>query len=180
VRAANICAKNQIAYGWVFQPVKWLNASFGKENEMVTRKRTPDGIIRYYDSDGLLHNAGDEPAEIWPVGGCKKWYKHGKLHRDGDKPAVESIDRNLALYYRNGELHRDAAPAVINGSVRYWYQYGKRHNENGYAEEWENGYTAYWLNDECYNEADYIAEIKKLRSKPITHNNLCLDLGGLE
>ena len=58
----------------------------------------------WYDRQGRLHSAGDEPACIF-VEGTKWWFCHGLRHREGGKPAIECPD-GAKQWWINGRLEK--------------------------------------------------------------------------
>ena len=55
----------------------------------LIREVDQDGVVRYRNSDGLLHRENG-PAIEW-AGGDRGWYRGGELHRE-DGPAYEHPD----------------------------------------------------------------------------------------
>lgn len=92
---------------------------------------------------------------------------NGRLHNKINEPAytykIGFDDRITSEYVVNGIQHRTNGPAVYNKVNSRWLQYGRRHNENGYAVTYMNG-EHYYLNDKLYTKSEYIDEIENKTS----------------
>ena len=92
---------------------------------------------------------------------------NGRLHNKINEPAYTyntgSADRITKEYVVNGIQHRTNGPAVYNKVNSRWLQYGRRHNENGYAVTYMNT-EQYYLNDKLYAKREYIDEIENKTS----------------
>jgi hypothetical protein len=69
------------------------------------RKVYSDGVIRYYNTKGMLHRE-DGPAVECP-NDHKEWYINGQLHRE-DCPAIELTD-GRKQYWFNDRVYRNIA-----------------------------------------------------------------------
>lgn len=106
----------------------------------------PDGEIRYYNNQKLLHR-DDGPALIIPDQ-REEYYLNGILHRV-DGPAL-IIFGEKQEYYINGILHREDGPAVVyDDGGKTFYLNGKLESFDG-----NPGHVAYNGNKFWYREGN--------------------------
>jgi len=83
---------------------------------------------------------------------------------------------NGLQYYRGYLIHRIDGPAVMynltieNTTVYEWYKNGKKHREDGPAEEWDDGFKEWWLNGIEYSKEEYLNIINVKNKKKILNN----------
>jgi hypothetical protein len=113
----------------------------------VNNKPHHTTIIEKIPMGLMYHRVGDEPAIIQknPDGSVYyMYYRNGLLHRDGDKPAVIKFNKSginiYESYYKNGLKHREKGPSVLGLNNR-----------------------KYFIKNIEYKEADFYAEITKLK-----------------
>tara|TARA_R110002074_G_scaffold119654_1_gene252938 strand:- start:322 stop:777 length:456 start_codon:yes stop_codon:yes gene_type:complete len=122
------------------------------KKETLTVETDEDGIVRYFNADGNLHNPHG-PAMVW-VNGDKSYYINGKLH-NANGPAVVYADGGKS-YFINDQRHNPNGPAVVHADGRKWhYINGKLHNENGPAIVWTDGSKSYFINGKELTEAEF-------------------------
>jgi hypothetical protein len=81
------------------------------------------GWYEVYNKLGELHNLKG-PARVNKS--AEMWFKNGMKHRKG-APAVK-WSNGSEEWWHNGGLHREDGPAVYGGLSTYWYDHGKRFN----------------------------------------------------
>ena len=101
------------------------------KKETLTVETDEHGTVRYYNTDGQLHNP-DGPAMVYADG-----YKY---------------------YYINDQRHNPNGPAVVHADgYKAHYINGKLHNANGPAIVWADGDKYYYINDQRLTEAEFTA-----------------------
>jgi antitoxin component YwqK of YwqJK toxin-antitoxin module len=56
-------------------------------------------------------------------------------------------------WYLNGKRHREDGPAdELSDGTKFWYLNGNRHREDGPAEEYNNGSKTWYLNGKLHRE----------------------------
>ena len=91
-----------------------------------------DGIIRWFDKDGLMHRL-DGPALLRPDG-SEYWYYRGYYHRDDGGPAILDYMLKFRQWRIMGKIHRVGKPAVIEfNGTEWWFINGLQHREDGPA-----------------------------------------------
>jgi hypothetical protein len=150
--------------------------------ELLSLERRVDvyGILRYYNTQGLLHREYG-PAVVY-VDGKGAWYLNGQRHRV-DGPAVEYANGRRD-WYQNGDLHRLDGPAIeypdgekfcrqigrqpldgpaiaSNDGYRAWYQNGLLHRLDGPAVEWPDGRCTWHINGTELTQAEWQTAVSK-------------------
>jgi hypothetical protein len=97
-------------------------------------------------------NEKDDPINLKQLL-TKRFPSLDNFFKQYTKPKIEQDKDGVRYYYNYGVLHRENGPAIEwEDGTKIWYLNGNLHRENGPAVEYPDGVKEWWVNGERHRE----------------------------